>query len=238
MSHLVRATLLAPPLAVPLCGALGLWAVLVVRAQSTRALFSRILLRCFHVTRGPIVAAIIALAACLCHTAAPASAQVVSPVFVTGSATQTQSFWYKAQQYIHEAQILSYDIQRFQIAYRNYQRYGGIANMISAITPMIQMSTDIQTAISQGQNPGLAAEVSRNKLVMQNLSVIQSLASMNGSAMGTAQLLQVANTISATALSDTMQQHEVDYAKAQAQAQAQQNQTNLSALDNAQAFHP
>jgi hypothetical protein len=153
-----------------------------------------------------------------------ADAQVM-PTFTTGTYDSIQKQFYRYQQYLNESSTALNEYQQFMQAYTNYTKYH-IGGLVQVLTPLMGLQQTIEGAMNNGTDPKLAAELKRNQIVQQNISLIDNLTHMteNG-AVTTTQLTQTSNEILSTIAADNLAQRQVDYAKAQAAIQRQNNLT-------------
>lgn len=148
-----------------------------------------------------------------------------APVIVVSDSIKTQ--WAQWQQWIHEGQTAYDDYQQFKIAYQNFQRYRSGGSLVDVITPLTALEHDINSALHDGKDPALAAELAQNTFLKRNVALINLALRMGDKAAGSAQLMEVMNMMMATVASNNMQQSEVDYAKAQDALNREQAQSNL-----------
>lgn len=154
-----------------------------------------------------------------------------APVWVVGN-SDPKNQYYQAQQYLHETQSAWADYQQFKIAYDNYTKYH-VGSLVDVAGPLMDMETQINAAMNKGQDPHLAAEMRRNKFILQDLhSIDQVKAIVDDPNSGNAKMQQALSLLMLSLYSNNAQQSETEYAQAQDEIR---RDSNLSRIANANA---
>jgi len=181
----------------------------------------------------------LAFASALVLPATAAMAQVIpTPVVVTAN-TDPVNNWYRAQQYLHEAQQASSDYQAFQIALQNIQHGGGVAALVNVVNPLTALQHDINLAMNNNTDPHLAAELRQNQFLNQDLSAIaQFKAIVDNPGAGNAQMMQAADSLLTYLSASNMRAATLNYAQAQDEVRRANNQAAIDAANYADGLRP